>query len=752
MRKGTFAVLLAFCLASPLAAPAMAAGSGASDRLTRVLSGLMTAPPGAGPETGVLYDRVLPFSVIERYDGSPGAPGASWHDWRQMYDEIRRAGAASFPSLESLAERARRAGGENVVPVAILRARYDRLRPDALASGAVQMRAGRLVPGAGDPYLEGRVVAASALRPETHQGERVRFRFDPEDEFTNEEAALAGLEVDFDDGLGAVSVAPGAVHEVRYATAGEKVLRLRLRLKDGSTAHAAARFRVAALRTPVPHDTLAVTATIPYAGTYGTGRAYVYLADGHDAIVEPVVVIEGFDLDNSMGWNELYELLNREQLLETLRAQGFDAVVLDFTDAVDYIQRNAFVAVELISRVQAELPPGGTMVVAGASMGGLVGRYALSYMETHGIPHATRTFLSFDSPQGGANVPLGIQYWLWFFQDDSEAAAALLAALDTPGARQMLAYHHTDPPSGTGQADPLRAQLLADFAAVGDWPAQPRKAAIANGSGLRQGQGFLAGDQIIRWEYYSFLVDVVGNVWSVPDGGSREIFHGLIDIILLPEDEASVSVAGTRPFDNAPGGWRDSMAEMDATEAPYGDIVALHPNHCFIPAVSALALDTDDLFHDIAGDPDLLARTPFDAVYFPSAPPNQEHVEITAENAAWFLAEVTAGANSVDGGGPAEPAGAAGRAAIDEVAPNPAAEGTRIRFTVPRAGRARLCLYDAAGRHVAVLADGEYAPGARELRWDARGAAGGPLPLAPGVYFLSLQGEGFSASRKVLIP
>ena len=129
-------------------------------------------------------------------------------------------------------------------------------------------------------------------------------------------------------------------------------------------------------------------------------------------------------------------------------------------------------------------------------------------------------------------------------------------------------------------------------------------------------QGFAPGDQIIFYEYSSLLVDILGNVWAVPDSANHIIFDGLLDLIWpFPDDQLTVYVEGTRPYDSAPGGTRGSMAQMDSTEAPYGDIVALHDTHCFIPTVSALAIDTADLLYDVAGDPDLLASTPFDAVY-----------------------------------------------------------------------------------------------------------------------------------------
>lgn len=222
-------------------------------------------------------------------------------------------------------------------------------------------------------------------------------------------------------------------------------------------------------------------------------------------------------------------------------------------------------------------------------------------------------------------------------------------------------------------------------------------------------QGFNAGDQIIRWEYDSFLVDVRGNVWAVPDGTSRTIFHGLIDVILLPADQQTVTVSGTRPYDNAPGGWRASMAQMDSTQAPYGDIIALHQRHDFIPTVSALGLDTQDLFYDIAGDPDLLASTPFDAGYFPQA--NQEHVLVTPENAAWVVAEV-----------------GSGRTAAADV---------------------RLAAYDASGRRVAVILERRLGAGEHQARRD--GTRGRGARLGSGAYFLRLEAREFAASAKMIL-
>ena len=39
-------------------------------------------------------------------------------------------------------------------------------------------------------------------------------------------------------------------------------------------------------------------------------------------------------------------VINTQDLLETLRGEGFDVVILDFTDATDYLQLNSFVLLD----------------------------------------------------------------------------------------------------------------------------------------------------------------------------------------------------------------------------------------------------------------------------------------------------------------------------------------------------------------------------------------------------------------------
>jgi hypothetical protein len=334
-----------------------------------------------------------------------------------------------------------------------------------------------------------------------------------------------------------------------------------------------------------------------------------------------------------------------------------------------------------------------------------------------------------------------VQHWVAFFADLSTEAQFLLSRVNSPAARQLLAYHHTATPSTTGVPDPLRGAFSADLAALGDWPITPRLVSVVNGAGNGSTQGFAPSAQIISYEYRSFLLDICGNVWAVPATGSTKIFDGELNYFLLPDENLEITVSGTLPYDNAPGGRRDSMAQMDAVSAPFGNIVALHDNHCFIPTVASLALVTSDLFYDVDGDPNLVALTPFDAIWVPTGP-NEDHVEVTAESAPWILDEVRAGDAT---GAMSAVSAPTASLSLGPAAPQPMQSFTSFRFQLPTAARTHAAIYDIRGRIVDVLLDERREAGVHELSWSRPGG------LPNGVYFLEVEASGAKRSQRVVV-
>lgn len=700
------------------------------------LASALEALPADLAPSGLLLDRSLSLVDATCFDGSPAAPAAARASFRQLVFQLERAAAGgAAPSLAAFDAIAREHRARGVLPMALLDAHAERLRRDALGTGAIEARDGRVVVRRSGEAVESRaVVAAAMLAPPVRRGADATFVLDPRLVWSNAGSPVERVEADFGDGASWRVMAPGEPVRVHWTRTGVHTVRVRLTRADGTRAHAAFEVPVTALAAPLPDDTLQIVATQAHAGVFGTGRAYVRYGAGHTSLVNPIVVPEGFDLANSMDWDPLFELLNQQGLADTLHARGYDAVVLDFTDSTRPIQENAFVLMELIQQVQAAIPAQGTLAVVGPSMGGLCSRYALAWMESHALPHRVRTWVSFDTPHRGAVIPIGMQYWIDFFAGQSADADTFRMQLNSPAARQMLVQHYANPVPVTPQADPARATLLADFAAVGEWPAQTRRVAVANGSAQRANQGFAPAAPLVRWSYSDLLVTIRGNVWALADQVSDTVFDGRLRI-LFSDTRKTVMAAGSPPWDGAPGGWRASLAQLDTVDAPYGDIVALTQNHCFIPTISALALtNTSDPFYDVAGDPDLLVHTPFDAVFVPDA--NEEHVAITPASAAWLLAELEQGVLGA-------PPGPAGAAAFVALAPNPSRGPTRIAFSLAVETDVDLRVFDVAGREVAVLARGRLPLGTHERTWDGAG-------VRPGLYFARLAAGGRVSTRRVV--
>jgi hypothetical protein len=106
-----------------------------------------------------------------------------------------------------------------------------------------------------------------------------------------------------------------------------------------------------------------------------------------------------------------------------------------------------------------------------------------------------------------------------------------------------------------------------------------------------------------------------------------------------------------------------------------------------------------------------------------------------------------AGARAVFG--PVEGARATPREfALSAAWPNPARNGFRTDFAVPRQASVRLSLLDVQGREVLVMADGMYSAGRYQMSWDGRTDHG---QMSPGLYFLRLKTPDRKIVQRVVI-
>jgi hypothetical protein len=84
-----------------------------------------------------------------------------------------------------------------------------------------------------------------------------------------------------------------------------------------------------------------------------------------------------------------------------------------------------------------------------------------------------------------------------------------------------------------------------------------------------------------------------------------------------------------------------------------------------------------------------------------------------------------------------------------DVRPNPFREQTTVRYELPTSSYASVAISDATGRNVKTLAIGKHAAGSYSVVWSGTDDQGKPAP--PGVYFCTLEANGRSLSRKMLL-
>ncbi len=420
------------------------------------------------------------------------------------------------------------------------------------------------------------------------------------------------------------------------------------------------------------------------------GNAYVHYRKNPDAGEEnlfhkPVIVVEGIDFgshssliaqrcyrNGSFGWYQLWgsdqgdypELGNMPQLLNDLHNQNYDIIMLDFKDGATDIRNNAHLLVELIQKInQYKTPDAEPNVVIGASMGGVVARYALAYMEQNNLNHCTRLYASFDAPHKGAYISLGAQYWLDFLANNrvepASEAKDRLNQLARPAAKQLLKYNFWQSNRTNKWAYlPLSLRVLYRPIYLVDgesqehvnffnelnnlgYPQNLKKIAVANGSKLRADQGFQAGSKLYEMQAFGHVVVAVagleGEFWDL--GGST-LCEGEIATVKFgfKKREATTysnTLSNPPVIDRAPGGQRalvqevkESMDEADLSIMTLNYNTALHSKQCFIPTISALDVNTTDYFYDVDdGIENETLPTPFDDVYAPNL--NTLHVEIT---------------------------------------------------------------------------------------------------------------------------
>jgi len=420
-----------------------------------------------------------------------------------------------------------------------------------------------------------------------------------------------------------------------------------------------------------------ITATIGYQGYeetqayFGEGEYEIFLDNVDGVLDKPIIILDGFDPGDGRDITGLYNSLSfdGDNLADIVRDEGFDIIILnapqystdgkDIDGGADYIQRNAFVLIEMINFLNDQKVGDEELVVLGPSMGGLIARYALAYMEQNSLASETRLYISLDSPHRGANIPISLQYVINYLAQslgDPDALAIVEEVLNSPAAKEMLLDHVLGHllAGSTFEQDPtkllpvgapnFRDAFQAELDALG-FANNVRNVTMVNGSGISVGTG-TPGIQVIdtTLDIAAFTTADV-NLHFMPAANQSlnvsffETFLFGLSVDLFTADASSTALSDG--VDSSPGGTGNissALSGAGGNQVIMDFIAALEQDdYSFIPTISALAIENEDDWY-VAPDIGGIHNSAFVNTFIPDV--NESHTEVTAASAAFALAEI----------------------------------------------------------------------------------------------------------------
>lgn len=727
--------------------------------------------------TNILYDRVFNLSKANTLDTKT----ISATTFNQVYHEIQRADfSQSLPQFERLKEEAQLGKATKQIPLSILITDFETIKNTAIENGDVYSNSEShfvLKPNVSNAFEKHSLNMMSALVAKSTSS---TFILKEDFVFNTTNRIIASIavktknsnwkKINFDQPF-----------QLSLSASGKQTIGYQIAFSNGEVVEQSFEIEIDNQPTAeinknslavVPNAITAITATIGYQGFgetaafLGQGEYELFLDTTTGVLDKPIFLVDGFDPGDSRSVTVIYQSLNYgtgQNLADDLRAQGFDIVILNFPvytrantttivdGGVDFIQRNAFILVELINQINAQKVGNEENVVIGPSMGGLISRYALRYMEMNNLDHQTRLYISFDSPHLGANVPIGFQHLFNYMAYGPLGNAQIQPIVDglikSPAARQMLIDHfeghlqagstfefNTASASLVPTGSPNYRNAFQNELNTMGFPVDVRNVSISNGAGngtsnytpdfevMNHTFNITASQRAIINLRYTPAANQTNQV-SRFRGQTFLIFSWFTIFESLANSKAPTFTDG---LDTAPGG-RFDMSGFQAGLGTDPLLTEFFDNlnadyFCFIPAWSSMAIsNTNNLY-----TPTSTGTTPFVASSIPTV--NENHVTVNAQNLAFMLNEIL---NPV--------LDTPETAALDSVwIKNPV--GDRVEINSSYAiENATITLTDVVGKTIFNIQN-KSINGTLEI----------PIALSKGVYLITIQNGSNSITKKLI--
>ena len=484
----------------------------------------------SGMQTSLLVTDVKPFSVLGQDNDL-----YNMYSYSQTYNELGLSDSKKrFPNLASIKSQMRIETTSEIVKIGLIHSDYEVVSKTAFDKGLVKITNNKMLRNSAENIFDkysNTIITPLTLRK---KGTQTTFFLDSKMFVNTTKNKITSVKANFDDGKGLVEITFDKNITVNYPSEGTKQIVFEISFENGTKKTRNSSLIVSysnedLMRIFKKAPSLITSTRSPDLAIYGEtdlspGKCEYEVFLSPDGILDkPLYIIDGFDPSDTRNIAAVYNLLTytdaggvTQNLGDKVRNQeGFDVVVVNFptyTDAAakvidggaDYIERNALSLVTVMELINAQKVGAEKNVIIGPSMGGLVSRYALRYMETNSLDPKTRLWISFDSPHYGANVPIGLQHLFNYFAygyGNSDAVKPLVSGfLRSPAARQMLVDHfdaHTTSLVGVSNPTvPTTGKPLLPTGAPGfrdnfqnrmnalGFPQTTRNIAMTNGSGF----------------------------------------------------------------------------------------------------------------------------------------------------------------------------------------------------------------------------------------------------------------------------
>lgn len=619
----------------------------AIDNYKRIITDVFSGIPTQKITTGLLIEKAIPTVDISKYDGYSNSDTADFSIWKKIYAEYYFA-HNDYANIQYRDNFDKQNSDSTNISLGLLCFEYNQIKASALQARQIVMDSvsGKFIDRTSSEVQTLDKHSCAAFSPMCNQKKTGTFIFSisSENMIGNLCTQIQELSVNFDDGRGFITIHPNKEYVVNYDEPGIKTIQAQFTVQNKPYRCFSSLIIEGdsyAFPSLLKSSTISIEPdegpTEYYSNDLKAEYAIFNRCESDGKIRKPYIIVSGFDpmdknrmVDDGNKVN-LYRVSNKNGYLDQLRNDGYDIIIYRSKESTRSIIDNALNLVSFIQKINNEKTSNNELIIAGASMGGLVVRYALTYMEHNKIDHQTKLFISVDSPQEGANVPLGIQYMVKYLNKDLlDAIDALKQAekemLNSEAAKQMLLYHHSGMSGKTAQCAQERTDFLAELRKIGNFPKQCRSITISMGSGAGKTQGFNDGALLLDKDpQLSLLVPGLTpvprltwefSVYAAPKNTEKTIYKESVKMqtcyrllgktycnSLSNIATRNVVVNNTMPIDNAPG----SIQNLHNTGAfrgngsvlglDYLDIIGYlgdidydsHPDN-FIPTFSALGL------------------------------------------------------------------------------------------------------------------------------------------------------------------